>query len=164
LRVVYYNQGTRDEYRLTPLPVTFDAKPGDLFVMKQADNANSFDAIVVGTSDRGFKSLNLALGDSRGAIIEDPRPFSELLGEAESESFEDETSQEDRELLDLKKRIESSSPKHLMSVTFDDCDFTNEEKALCLEFVSEIYRGFGGIGLKIVENHSHFPATIPVEV
>ena len=164
LRAVYYNQGTRDEYRLTPLPLSFRADPGDLFVMGKADDGESFQAVVVRKHDRGFESLDKILGLSSGEVIDDSRPFSELKGEADNASFDPDASQGDIESLDLKKKIESSSPAHLLSVTFDDCDFTNEEKALCLELVSEIYLGFGGVGLKIVENHSHFPVSVPVEV
>ncbi|MCA9014003.1 MAG: hypothetical protein KDA77_01615 [Planctomycetaceae bacterium] len=54
-------------------------------------------------------------------------------------------------------RFEESNPEPLISVYFDDSEFTKEEMAAFLEYVSESYRSLGGEGLKVVDGKTLLP-------
>ena len=63
---------------------------------------------------------------------------------------------------DRAKRFENSDPEPLISVYFDDSDFTKEEMAAFLEYVSESYRSLGGEGLKVVDGKTLLPENTKV--
>jgi hypothetical protein len=72
LRFIYYNQETRDEYRLTPVPdsVLQQARAGDLFVLSKTSE-NEYSAEVITTGDTRHSGLESELGGYAGRVISD---------------------------------------------------------------------------------------------
>jgi hypothetical protein len=81
------------------------------------------------------------------------------------EKYDKTIAEWERELESLEeraRRYEESDPAPLISVYFDDSDFTKEEMAAFLEYVSESYRSLGGEGLKVVDGKTLLPENAKV--
>jgi hypothetical protein len=61
------------------------------------------------------------------------------------------------------RRMEEAQPEPLISVYFDDSDFTPEDVQLFLTYLSETYREMGGTGLKVVGGKSFIAEGVEVE-
>jgi hypothetical protein len=70
VRLVYYIQGTRDEYRLTPVPheVLRSATAGDFFVLEESGDGRLSASLVRGTDPR-HAELKRVLGREAGRVM-----------------------------------------------------------------------------------------------
>ncbi len=70
LRVIYYSEGTRNEYRLTPVPhdVIRNAVAGDIFVLDGPDTKGEYVGQVVKHGEAEYDALARRLGNAAGLV------------------------------------------------------------------------------------------------
>ena len=74
-----------------------------------------------------------------------------------AEIGEDQIAEEEEER-DFARRAREARPAGLVSVYFDDCDFSDEETLLVLRYLAEVYRDQGGTGLKVAGGSTLVPS------